>query len=538
MKERLLGVETEYAVAATMRNGKNQSRETFIARFMNSAREKLPHIPDFGAGMYLQNGSRFYLDCGLHPELTTPECTSPAEAVAYIAAGEQLLGDVGRHLESTAPEIREVQIFRTNVDYSGTQSTWGCHESYLHQANPQTIADHIVPHLVSRVIYTGAGGFNPLSNGLEFSLSPRVAHMRQVISSESTHNRGIFHTKNETLAKQGYNRLHIICGESLSSQTASWLKLGTTALVVALIEAGLCDSQPVRLKSPLEAMQSFARDVDCTVTAESQEGRPLTAIEIQRHYLNLVEANLDRGFMPSWSEQVCRQWRLVLNHLEQAPDSLNSTLDWSIKRCVYVDRAFKSGVEWKQLPHWTDIVSRISAALVRTEHRDKRVTAELVLDSKSPVKDVKIELTPVLEKAGLTWDGLKPFIDLRYELLEIDMRFGQLRGKSIFSVLDRAGLLQHRILTSGDTERATASPPALGRARMRGEFVGHHAADGRRYRCDWQGIWDFQDKRVMDLSNPFESGERWRNFTEAEEEWGPGAEAFDIGYFYQRLRRR
>src|SRR6185436_14148466 len=138
-----------------------------------------------------------------------------------------------------------------------------CHESYSHAAQPGALSDEIVPHLVTRIIYTGAGGFNSTSRGLEFTLSPRVSHLANVVSNNSTSDRGIFHTKDESLSKPGFYRLHIICGESLCSETAMWLKVGTTALVVAMAEAGLRPAASVALRWPLLAMQAISRDPTC-----------------------------------------------------------------------------------------------------------------------------------------------------------------------------------------------------------------------------------------------------------------------------------
>src|SRR5207249_4593714 len=126
------------------------------------------------------------------------------------------------------------------------------HESYLHRGDPCVCPKQIVPHLASRLIYSGAGGFDPRSLGLDFSLSPRVSHLFNVKSSESTKDRGIFHTKDEPLSEKGFHRLHVICGESLSSRLASFLKVGTTALVVAMIEAGLQPGDDVELRSPID----------------------------------------------------------------------------------------------------------------------------------------------------------------------------------------------------------------------------------------------------------------------------------------------
>jgi len=135
-------------------------------------------------------------------------------------------------------------------------------------------------------VYPGAGGFNSLSlTALDFTLSPRVWHLEHGISNESTHKRGIFHTKNESLPGRRYHSLHILCGESLCSELAAWLKIGTTALVVALIDGGARPGDGVRLCSPLIAMRRFTGDPHCQSVARLRNCAELTALGIQRHYL-------------------------------------------------------------------------------------------------------------------------------------------------------------------------------------------------------------------------------------------------------------
>src|SRR3984957_5522830 len=258
------GMESEYAIAGI--NGKEPTRrDELVSRLVGAARRRLMHLPDMcsPSGMFLENGARFYIDCGLHPEMTTPECTTPWELARYIKAGERILEDLTQDLQTEAGADAEVMCFRCNVDYSGSGSTWGCHESYLHRAPPASLPDQLIGHLVSRVVYTGAGGFNPLVKGLDFCVAPRSMHIEQAISGDSTGNRGIFHTKNESLSGDGDNRLHILCGESLCSETAIVLKIGTTALVVAMAEAGLKPGADVRLASPLEALRTVSTDVTC-----------------------------------------------------------------------------------------------------------------------------------------------------------------------------------------------------------------------------------------------------------------------------------
>src|SRR4051812_29517609 len=190
----MFGVESEYAIAGV--NGKGAiRRDDLVNRYIQAARRRLPQLPDTGspAGMFLENGARFYIDCGLHPEMTTPECTTPWEAARYIQAGERILSALTGDVQTELGGACEIMCFRCNVDYSGSGSTWGCHESYLHCASPAGLPDQTIPHLVTRVIYTGAGGFNPLAAGLEFCVAPRLMHIQQVISGDSTGNRGIFH---------------------------------------------------------------------------------------------------------------------------------------------------------------------------------------------------------------------------------------------------------------------------------------------------------------------------------------------------------
>src|SRR5206468_7563587 len=130
-------------------------------------------------------------------------------------AGHAILDSLVSELRSAVPGLR-VNLFRCNVDYSGISSTWGCHESYLHRADPSLMAEQIVPHLLTRIVYSGAGGFNTLSRRREFVLSPRAPFIERTVSSESTHSRGVYHTKDESRSSAGYHRLHLSFGATLS----------------------------------------------------------------------------------------------------------------------------------------------------------------------------------------------------------------------------------------------------------------------------------------------------------------------------------
>ena len=192
-----------------------------------------------------------------------------------------------------------------------TRRTWitrvpappgAAHENYMHLAEPAKLPNDLIPFLASRLIITGAGGFDPTAAAnCRFTLSPRAFHITTSVATSSTGGRGIYHTKDEPLCSGGHRRLHVLVGESLCSQTANWLKFATTGLAVALAEAGLQPGHDVTLSSPVEALRLYASDPTCRITAPTAGGGRVSALEIQRHYLNLARRHATAPFMPPWS---------------------------------------------------------------------------------------------------------------------------------------------------------------------------------------------------------------------------------------------
>jgi len=516
MAERMFGLETEYALCA-LGPGCGDRAEELPRRLLDVARRTLVCLPDEqSSGVYLQNGSRLYVDVGAHPELATPECTTPWELVRYVRAGEQILLELGRQLEAGLAEPMRLLWLRSNVDYSGSRNTWGCHESYLHQADPSELPEQLIPHLVTRVIYTGAGGFNNLKATPEFLLSPRAAHMRMVVSGGSTDDRGIFHTKDEPLCQGDYHRLHVLFGESLCSDLALWLKVGATALVVAMAEAGLHPGKEVRLKAPLEAMHAVARDVCCRAALELANGRRATALEIQRHYLGMAESSLDHPLMPPWAGDVCRLWRLTLERLEAAPDGVSGMLDWAIKWTLYQRRLHANGFSLEKLEALASLFSnpadREEVGWMANDDPD------LLISPTNPLLERAAALTPRLRAMGLRWQDLKQLRHTSLELFELDTRFGQLGEGGVFTQLDSQGLLAHRVPGVEPIAPAIVQPPGRGRARLRGEAIRKQASEGRKGTARWTRVVDTTFRRVLDLSDPFCEQERWRRSPVADED--------------------
>jgi proteasome accessory factor A len=505
MDERLLGVETEYALSGPL------PLPTLLLELMRVARERLVHLPaGRPADLFLANGGRLYVDAGGHPEFCTPECSDPGEAVRHTLAGDRIVQDLVAKLAEQRPQTRGATVFKSNVDYlSG--ATWACHESYLVRHEPRFFEPDLVPHLVTRIVYAGAGGFHPAGGSLVFSLSPRAHFLRHVSSAESTRDRGIFHVKNESLARRGFHRLHVLCGESLCSETAQWLKLGATALVAVMIEAGVGPGARAHVRAPLAALRAVASDSTCSTPLERVEGASLSAVGIQRLYLEAAEEHLGRPWMPAWAPPLCRAWRDVLDGLERDPRELQTVLDWPLKRALFQRHLERRGLAWETLAGWDPVIHTINRALAASPARPGQARVEVVLGPETPIRGTLDTLEPEIRERGLSWDQLRPVVDLRKQLFELDARFGQLDEHGLFQTLERDGLLAHRVPAVGDVERAREEAPRIGRARLRGDAVRAHA--GRvNYRCGWDGVWDLDGQRIMSLRNPLATEAKWKKY--------------------------
>jgi hypothetical protein len=512
MAEILFGGETEYAVAGLPPGGGEPQSEEIAMALMEQARSRLIHLPDIqsSGGMYLANSSRFYLDCRVHPELATPECMNPWDAVRYVEAGHAILSSLAEAVQTECAVGTEIMLLRTNVDLGGSQSTWGCHESYSHRGSQSGLRAHLIPHLVTRIIYTGAGGFDPFAHGLAFMLSPRAAHIRSVVTENSTSQRGLWDTKSESLSAKSH-RLHVICGESECSHTAMWLKFGVTALIVAMADSGLEPGNMVQLADPVGALQAIARDGSCTARLPLSDGRSLTAIEIQRQYLCQARANQAHPCMPPWAGEVCSRWGAILDRLESDTSLVDKTLDWAIKLKLYARHAQQRGIRWESLPILNQLIEKCAARVPQTAHAESGMPLLRALESPRILQ----ELAPVeskLSASGLGWDHLRALLQMRDEFFEIETRFSQLGPKGIFARLHQSGVLDHGVAGVDNIEYAMEHPPLRGRANLRGQVVRRLGAEHQAH-CEWHRVVDRGRSMVLDMSDPFSQEEMWKPLT-------------------------
>src|ERR1700728_4075418 len=284
------------------------------------------------ANMILTNGARLYVDHA-HPEYAAPECTDPLDAVVWDKAGERVMEAAARHVASV-PGAAKLQLYKNNVDGKG--ASYGSHENYLmsRQTPFSAIIAGLTPFLVSRQVVTGSGrvGIGPSGDEPGFQLSQRSDYIEVEVGLETTLKRGIINTRDEPHADADrYRRLHVIIGDANLSETSTYLKLGTTALVLDVIEEGAAhgiDLSDLALARPVHAVHAVSRDPSLRATVALADGRELTALALQRIYLDRAAKLVDGRDHDPRAASVVETWAHVLDQLERDPMECAELLDW------------------------------------------------------------------------------------------------------------------------------------------------------------------------------------------------------------------
>jgi Pup amidohydrolase len=305
-------------------------------------------------GFMLPNGSRFYLD-HTHPEFCIPECATPLDAVLYDKAGELWLLKLAERFNSVHAGEIHCQIYKNNLD---TQDhTYGCHENYslsasayleLFGSGSHRLYTALIPFLVSRQIFCGAGKVAPLGDGqgFGFQISQRAGFFETVIGLQTTHQRPLINTRDEPHADpMFFRRLHIIPGDSNLSEFSTYLKVGTFGLILDLLEANELRLN-LTLADPLSAFQTISEDPTCTATVELEDGRKFSAIDIQQCFLEAVDHYLKKTGDQTYRQQVWQAWAEAMNEIVDDPSNLSSRIDWSIKHEFLLAQMEKQGWNW------------------------------------------------------------------------------------------------------------------------------------------------------------------------------------------------
>jgi proteasome accessory factor A len=287
------------------------------------------------SNVFLQNGARLYLDVGSHPEYATPECDSMYDLVVHDKAGERILENL---LGSAEQRLREegirgtIYLFKNNTDSAG--NSYGCHENYLTSRRDDLghYAEVLIPFLVSRQIYAGSGKVVQTARGPMYSIAQRAEHIWEGVSSATTRSRPIINTRDEPHADaERYRRLHVIVGDSNMSEYTTFLKVGSTACMLRMLEDPSVVLRDMTLENPIRAIRDISHDITCRRKVRLANGREVSALDIQREYLDrALRYGETKGF-PALEQKALDMWEHCVSTIENDPMKLEKEIDWVIK---------------------------------------------------------------------------------------------------------------------------------------------------------------------------------------------------------------
>ncbi len=367
------------------------------------------------ANVILTNGARLYVDHA-HPEFATPEVTNPLDAVRWEKAGEQIMLDATLRA-AQLPGSPRILLYKNNTDNKG--ASYGAHENYLmRRSTPfNEIVRHLTPFFVSRQVVCGAGRVGLGQDGRQhgFQVSQRADFFEVEVGLETTLKRPIINTRDEPHADpEKYRRLHVIIGDANMAEISTYLKIGTTSLVLAMIEDRFV-SPDLAVENPVAALRAVSHDPTLSHLLTLDDGRRMTAVQLQWEYLDLARKYVDQKLGSDADAQtvdVLARWESVLDRLERDPLLCAGELDW------------------------------VAKLKLLTQYRDRD---------------------------GLDWDDPKLHL--------IDLQYSDLRPeKGLYHRLARAGRIE-RLLGDAEVEAAMHEPPLDTRAYFRGRCLEKYAPD-------------------------------------------------------------
>src|ERR687885_1610695 len=286
------------------------------------------------ANVILTNGARLYVDHA-HPEYSTPEVTNPRDIVLWDKAGEQVMAEAARRA-ARIPGPQRIQLYKKTTDGKG--ASYGAHENYLMDRRTPfiDIIRGLVPFFVTRQVFAGSGrvGIGTEGRTHGFQLSQRADFFEVEGGLETTLKRPIINTRDEPHADADkYRRLHVIIGDANLAEVSTYLKLGTTSLVLAMIEDRFI-SRDLGVEQPVRSLRAVSHDPTLRQRLTLHDGRTLTAVQLQMEYLDLARKYVEDRYGSDADEQtndVLDRWESVLTRLERDPMLCARELDWVAK---------------------------------------------------------------------------------------------------------------------------------------------------------------------------------------------------------------
>src|SRR3954452_23317977 len=366
------------------------------------------------ANVILPNGARFYVDHA-HPEYSGPEVTGPRDAVLWDKAGERIVAAAAR-LAATVPGTQPVTLYKNNTDNKG--ASYGAHENYLMPRSTPfgVIVRHLTPFFVCRQVVCGAGrvGKGQDGRGSGFQVSQRADFFEVEVGLETTLKRPLITTRDEPHAvAEKYRRLHVILGDANLSEISTFLKVGTTAVVLAMIEAGYLEGTDLAVARPVNELHEVSHDPTLRHLLTLRSGRKVTAVQLQMEYAEQARKFVEDRYGSDADDdtrEVLERWESVLTRLEADPMTLSRELDWVAKLTLLEGYRSRDGLAWS---------------------------------------------SPRLEAVDLQYADVRP-------------------ERGLYNVLVSKGRFE-RILSEADVERAAHEPPEDTRAYFRGRCIAKYS---------------------------------------------------------------
>ncbi len=317
-----------------------------------------PMVETHLANTVLTNGARFYVDHA-HPEYSTPECLTPLECLVHDKAGEEVLRRAMIAAELRIPDQPAPIVYKNNSDGKG--NSYGCHENYMMDRSVPfaKVIDGVVPHFVSRTIFTGSGKVGVETPALDadrvlFQISQRAEFFEETVGLETTLKRPIVNTRDEPHADPTrFRRLHVIVGDANLSEIATLLKVGTTAIVLAMIEDDAGPTRLLTLADPVRALHQVSADLTLARGLTLSDGSTATALEMQWELFEAARKYAEHGGMTALGDEgqvgalILEHWEYVLEGLESDPSKLADTLDWVAKRQLLLAYQERHNCDWR-----------------------------------------------------------------------------------------------------------------------------------------------------------------------------------------------
>lgn len=472
MSPPLFGLETEYAIMGGQ-------LAPLATRAMAAAPRLLRGLASGDQVFWTAAGGKLYMDPTGFIEYATPEAVHPADAVAAVFAGHDMVA----RLLASQPGEPQLLLHNTHPDdFHGT--SWASHENYaIDRGKFPAIKPALLTHCATRIIFTGAGGFSTDSGCNAFTLSPRAHFLACDISPDTCGLRGIVGARDEHHATR-HERVHVIAGETLLSHLGCYLRVSTTAMILSLAQQGLLDCALVAPEQVVAAMQGCALDVTArTHRYRTVGGGTLRAVDTQRFFLEHCDRH--RQSLPDWAPEAIAAWDRILTDIERGDPALAGQCDWALRLQVLRQAGAAAGVSLEELADWGKCLRRLAAPWPPFPPEEAGAAAPL---SAAEVRhicrqhDKPVERLPVIRRA-------------RSRLWAASVQVSVWGRRGIWKQLSNAGAL-HDDAPGVDARRIEAAwttPPAGTRAVPRARYIHAHIG-GSGVLIDWSCITEIGAK--------------------------------------------